>query len=617
MTFAELVAKISLDSKQFNSGLKSASSEVSDFASSMSSKLGGATKFVANAFKVVGAAVGAGAVAVTALAKQSVSSYAEYEQLIGGVKKLYGNMGQSLNDYASQNGGVTQEVIAQWQNLEKAQNDVLQNANKAYLTAGMSANDYITNVTGFSAALINSLGGDTIKAAELADTAMKDIADNANTFGKYTVNELAGVYQALARGNYQTLDNLQLGFAGTKTGMEALIKKANELAIAQGKSGDLQIDSYADIVQAIHLVQESMNITGTTQDEAAKTISGSLNMTKAAWDNLITGLANGNKDVGMLVDSVVEAASTFAENVIPVAETALTGIATLVEKVAPMIAEKLPSVIDTVLPSILSAATTLVTSLGTALISNIPLLVDVAVQMINDFVNYLIDNEAEMQTSATELTNALVDGLVQMIPSLATAAGLIVGGLVTYVINNLPQILNAGIQLLLGLATGLTIATAKAVMAIAKVVTAIWNAIKQRVSDFIDAGRQIVEGVKNGIAGAWQSVVSWFTSKVSGLVNGVKSILGIASPSKVFKQIGGFMAEGLGEGWDSEFDKIKSDIYDDMDFGSAQVDLSANNGIGAGRGVSVVQNIYSKAQTAADLMQEALYQQEKAVILGV
>ena len=209
-----------------------------------------------------------------ALVSGALEGYGAYEQLTGGMKKLYGD----------------------------ASDTVIADAQRAYKEVGISANKYMEGVAGFSAALMNSVKDDSQEAARLSNMAMKDIADNANTFGKYSVDELTEVYQALAKGNYQTLDNLNLGFGGTKKGMQQLIDKANELRAAQGETSKLTIDSYADIVTAIHTVQEEMSITGTTENEAMNTIEGSINSVKAAWENLLTSIGSG--DPAMIQEAV-------------------------------------------------------------------------------------------------------------------------------------------------------------------------------------------------------------------------------------------------------------------------------------------------------------------------
>lgn len=327
MDLFDLAAKITLDSSEYENGVKNVSRGVPRLSSAIKTGLGVAAKATA-------AAVGAAATGLAAIVKSSVDAYGEYEQLVGGINKLFGEGSQQLQEYASQ----------------------------AYMTSGMSANQYMQNVTGFSAALINSLDGDTVRAAEIADMAMRDISDNANTYGKYSAEELASVYQALAKGQYQTLDNLNLGFGGTKEGMQSLIDKANELRAAQGLNADLTIDSYADIVQAIHEVQSEMGITGTTANEAAGTIQGSLAATKAAWQNLLIAFGSG-KDVKKAMSNLLSNAKNVVKNVMPVVKQALSGIAEFVGEIAPIIVDELPGLIQELLPGLLSAATSLVGAL--------------------------------------------------------------------------------------------------------------------------------------------------------------------------------------------------------------------------------------------------------------
>lgn len=246
-----------------------------DAQDNASSKIGGITTTAIAKASAMGQAmydavkfgVGKMADGVKAVVGGAIEGYGAYEQLAGGMKKLYGD----------------------------ASDTVISDAQRAYREVGISANQYMQSVAGFSAALKNSLGGDAEEAAKLSNTAMKDIADNANTFGKYSVEELTQVYQTLAKGQYQTLDNLNLGFGGTKEGMQQLIDKANELRSAHGEEADLAIDSYADIVEAIHEVQKEMDITGTTEHEAMSTIEGSVNSVKAAWQNLLTAFGSGDQ----------------------------------------------------------------------------------------------------------------------------------------------------------------------------------------------------------------------------------------------------------------------------------------------------------------------------------
>lgn len=393
MAVFDLEAIIRLNDSGFKQGLSKAGKAIGTFA------------------KVTGAAVAAGATAVGVLVKQSVDAYGEYEQLAGGVKKLYGNMGMGLTEYAESVGKSTSQAVGEWLKLEQAQSIVLNNAEKAFATAGMSANEYIDSVTGISARLVQSLGGDTVHAAKVADMAMRDIADNANTFGKYSAQELAGVYQALAKGQYQTLDNLSLPFAGTKAGMEDLIAHANELKEANGELGDLTIDSFADMVEAIHLVQDEYNITGTTEKEAAKTIVGSLNMTKAAWKNLVRAFGDKDADLSKYFDNLVTSAETAFNNILPVAEQAIKGIGQMFTDLAPVIGEKLPDIISSVLPDLVKSGASLVTSVLTGFATAAPAIVEAIPEVVKGIKDGFVASWPALKEAGWKLMEMAGEGI--------------------------------------------------------------------------------------------------------------------------------------------------------------------------------------------------------------
>lgn len=240
----------------------------------------------------VGAVAAAGMTAltgaVTAIGGAALSAYADYEQLVGGVDTLFGSASGQLQAYAAD----------------------------AYKTCGMSANQYMTQATSFAASLVSSCGGDVAKAADYANMAMGDMSDNVNKMGSNMV-DVQNAYQGFAKQNYTMLDNLKLGYGGTKEEMERLIADANTLREAQGKNADLTIDSYADVVEAIHTVQENMGITGTTAKEAATTISGSIGMAKAAWENFITGVGRDDVDFSQLTEQLLTSIGAVATNVAP------------------------------------------------------------------------------------------------------------------------------------------------------------------------------------------------------------------------------------------------------------------------------------------------------------
>lgn len=341
---------------------------------------GGIISGISSIAKVGAAAIGSAAAAIGAALGQSVSGFAEQEQLIGGVQKLYGNMGQSLEEYAVAAGKSVEEVSGEWQNLETAQNTVLENARNAYKTAGMDMNTYMDTATSFSASLISSLNGDTVKAAEQTDVAMRAISDNFNTFGG-DISNIQNAYQGFAKQNYTMLDNLKLGYGGTKSEMERLIQdaeKVDDSFKAQRDSSGNLVMGFADIVTAIQKIQEQQGIAGTTAREASTTIAGSFGMLKAAWSNLVTGFSDKEADLDSLMKNVVDSVVGYTDesgqkvkglldNVMPVIETALSGIGQIIEKAAPIIAEKLPGLVSKILPGILSAATSLVGALISAL----------------------------------------------------------------------------------------------------------------------------------------------------------------------------------------------------------------------------------------------------------
>ena len=290
-----------------------ASRKIDGIAGGVTGKLGRAAKGAAVA---VGAAVAAVAAGTVAIGKAAMESYAQYEQLQGGVAKLFGAGGKSLEEYAKSVGMSVDAARGKYDELNRAQDIVMQNAQQAFRTAGMSANQYMEQATGFSAALITSLGGDTVKAAQQADVAMRAMSDNVNTFGS-NMGDVQNAFQGFAKQNYTMLDNLKLGYGGTKEEMQRLIDDANAYAASIGQASDLSIDSFSDIVTAIELIQEQQGIAGTTAREAATTIEGSVNMAKAAWQNWVTELGKDNADMEARTTELVESIATAAQNIIP------------------------------------------------------------------------------------------------------------------------------------------------------------------------------------------------------------------------------------------------------------------------------------------------------------
>lgn len=341
----------------------------------LASKLGNGLKTAA---KVGGAAITAAAAGVAALTKASIENYAEYEQLVGGVETLFKDSASKVQQYAA----------------------------NAYKTAGMSANDYMSTVTSFSASLLQSLGGDTEAAADKADMAITDMSDNANKMGT-SIEMIQNAYQGFAKQNYTMLDNLKLGYGGTKEEMERLLEDAEKLS-----GFEYDISSYADIVDAIHVVQTEMGITGTTAKEASSTIQGSLSSVKSAWQNLTVGIADENADIEVLIDNFVNSVVTVGQNLLPRIEQVFKGIGTLIENLAPVISEALPNLITTVLPSLLNAGFSLLMGLIDGIIENLPQIVTMGVELVGKLIVGIIQALPSLAAKVPELIGALAKGFV-------------------------------------------------------------------------------------------------------------------------------------------------------------------------------------------------------------
>ena len=510
MTLFELVASLKLDDSEYVAGLTDSEKKAYTAGTKIGNGLqtlgggavtavkaigtigGAALKVGATVVKGVSTAVGATAAAITPIVKQAVSAYGEQQQLVGGIQKLYGNMGLSLNEYAQSAGKSIEEVRDEWQMLENAQNLVAENAKNAFKTTGMSANEYMQNVTGFSAALINSLGGNTEVAAHMADMAMQDIADNANTFGKYSVQELTNVYQALARGQFQTLDNRNLGFGGTKEGMQELLDKAQELS-----GVEYDIGSFSDIVDAIHVVQDSMNITGTTANEAAGTLQGSFSMVAAAWKNLLAGLGSG-EDITPLIDNLINSAEGAFKNLLPTIENALNGIVDLITKLAPVIADKLPALLGDILPSLISAATSLITALAQALPTLIPAILPALIQAVTAIVIAIAQNLPQ-----------IIQALIEQLPLVITSIGQALLALA-------PALFEVGKNLLQTIWNGFSEAMPEAsegIVGFIDTIKEVWNSLVDAFNAVVEYLSPIFEAIGGYLSAFWELV-----STIVGLI---------------------------------------------------------------------------------------------------
>lgn len=445
MNVFELFAKLSLDSSEYDKGLHDASEKTSRFGSSIGNGL-------KTAAKVGVAAVGAAATAIGALAKESVAGFAEQEQLIGGIETMYKNSADTMIAYA----------------------------NDAFKTAGLSANEYMSTAIESSAAMISSLDGDTKKAAEMTNMAITDMSDNVNKMGT-SMESLQNAYRGFSRGNFTMLDNLALGFAGTKEGMQQLLDKAKELS-----GVEYNIDSYADIVQAIHVVQDEFGITGTTAKEASSTISGSLASMKTAWENLVVGFSNENANIGQMIDNLVNSAETAFKNIMPAVERALTGIASFVEKIAPILAEKLPAVIGSVLPSLLNAATNLINGLVSALPSILQVLIDQVPMIISMIVPTIVSLLPQIVELGLQLILALADGISQNLPTLVPVIVKVVLDICDNLVDNIDLLVDATIQLMAGLTEGM-------IMALPDILARVPDIIIRLCEELLKGGAKLTE----------------------------------------------------------------------------------------------------------------------------
>uniref|UniRef100_UPI0040559F23 hypothetical protein n=1 Tax=Acetatifactor sp. TaxID=1872090 RepID=UPI0040559F23 len=474
--------------------------------------------------KVAVAGVGAAAVAVGGLVAKSVSAFADYEQLVGGVETLFGAGGMEIKEYAKSVGKSVADVQSEYNNLMSAQDTVLKNANDAYKTAGLSSNKYMDTVTSFSASLISSVGGDTQKAADLADVAIRDMSDNANKMGT-DMDSIIETYKSLAKGNYGMLDNLKIGYGGTKSEMERLVKDAAKL----DSSVDANSMSYGNLVKAIHAVQENMGITGTTQKEAEKTISGSLSAMKAAWGNMLTAMAQGGDSFDQCITNLVSSVKTFAGNILPVIKSALSGAIQLIAELAPMIAQEVPALITTLLPELVSAANIIVRELLNATQSEVGNLANMGVEIITSIINCIVSNLPKLVEVAGETVAALVQGVAQQLPTLIDTVVYGIICLQRNIVELLPTLIDAGIQLILGLAQGIIDTVPLLISYVPENFQKIINVITQSLPKIINAGIQLIQmlitGIIQNLPALVQSALQMINALVEGLVTNLPVII--------------------------------------------------------------------------------------------
>ena len=518
---------------------------------------------ITSGIKALGSAMKEVGSAVLNIGKQALDSYANYEQLVGGVDTLFKDSSSTVQNYA----------------------------NNAYKTAGLSANEYMETVTSFSASLLQSLNGDTAKSAQVADMAITDMSDNAHKMGT-DMTLIQNAYQGFAKQNYTMLDNLKLGYGGTKEEMERLLADAEKVT---GIKYD--ISNLNDVYQAIHVIQGEIGITGTTAKEASTTIQGSVASMKSAWQNMLTGIADDTAPFDDLINNLIDSIITAAENILPRVKIVIDGIGTFILSAIQMINNHLPEIMEVgidivtslvqgilqMVPDLANSALTIISQLVSSLIGMLPQIIEMGIQLVTSLVqgigqqlptlipqmvtavvtmvNTLIENIDLIIDAGIQLILGLADGLINAIPQLIERIPIIITNLINAITNNLPKLIEMGITLIVKLAEGIIKAIPQLVASIPQIISAIIEGLSKLPSMVWNIGKNLVQGLWEGISGAaswlWDKITGW----CSGIVNGIKNFFGIHSPSKLFnEQIGTNLALGIGEGFSNTMKDVSKDM---------------------------------------------------------
>jgi len=555
---------VTIDSKLNTNGVEK---EIKNLNGSFS-KLG---SVASTALKGTVVAVGAVATAFAGLVTASVNARGELEQQIGGIQTLFAN------------------------ELGDASEEVIKNANNAYKTAGMSATEYMSTATSFAASLLQSLGKDTQKAAEVTDMAITDMSDNANKMGT-SMESIQWAYQGFAKQNYTMLDNLKLGYGGTKSEMERLLADAQKLT---GVKYD--ISNLSDVYNAIHIIQGELGITGTTAKEAAETLQGSMASMQASWKNFLSG----SGDLSQVVDTATD----------------------VVANVVRIVGEAIPDIITSItesLPELMALGGDILNKIITGIQNNMPQIIQTAITIIQTLLQGLLDNLPQILQMGITMLTELIKGIAQMLPELIPMAINCIITLVETLLDNIDMIIDAGIELIIALIEGIfnalpdliarlpelivKIATklielivvkipqvaVKLVQSLIEGLFSFWNKMLSKVQEFFKgtifegfvnkvtdmakAGLQLVQGLWNGIKNA----AGWLWNKVSGwcndLLNNIKSFFGIHSPSKVFEdEIGIMLGEGIGKGFDESLDSVYKEMKKAVEHENAKMTADLTN----------------------------------------
>ena len=440
---------------------------------------------VNTAVKASAAAVGAASAGVAALGTACINAYADYEQLVGGVETLFKDSADTIQTYAD----------------------------NAYKTAGLSANEYMETVTSFSASLLQSLDGDTEKAAAAADLAITDMADNANKMGT-AMESIQYAYQGFAKQNYTMLDNLKLGYGGTKEEMQRLLADAEKLS---GVKYDLS--SYADIVEAIHVIQTEMGITGTTAKEASTTIQGSVASMKAAWANLMVGMADDTQDFDLLLSNFIESIGTVADNLLPRIGIVIEGMGKLVAGLAPEIASALPTLTNELLPNLVELGVQSISALVQGIQENGDSLAAGALSIVGTLAEGIAELLPMVADTAASLAVSLADGLKESLPQMVPVAAEMLTSLVENLTENADTILQAGVEIIEALDKGLVNALPKLVKTVPQLLLKISEVLNENAAQIMDAAMQLMMHLTDGLVQAIPTLIETVPQIVINIAN--------------------------------------------------------------------------------------------------
>ena len=531
----EIVGKVSLDGiDKAEKDLKGFSNEGEQSASKLS-KLGGIAGAVGK-----GVLIGTGAVATGAVALvRSVSgAYGQLQQSIGGIETLFGNSAKK----------------------------VIENANNAYTTAGISANDYMQQVTSFSASLLQSLGGDTEKACNYADTAVRDMADNANKMGT-SMEDIQHAYQGFAKGNYTMLDNLKLGYGGTATEMARLINdsgvlgdKMIDLSDKQNIGNALAEVGYAKQIEAIHKIQEEMGITGTTALEAGGTIEGSFNSLSASWENFVAGLGNPDADMKVLVENLAKGISGAINNVIPVINNMVAVLPTVMDSLIGAVSSMLPTMINTftelitqvinaiaqLLPQFVPLAVNCIMTVVNALFDNLPLIIQAGGQLVASLAQAIFDNLPKLISKGAEMMTSLGSGLAENLPVLIDKGLQAIQSFATTLAENAPTIIQAGMQLLVNLVQGIMNSLPTMIEQIPTIISTFANIINDNAPTILIAGVNIILTIIKGLISAIPTLVANIPKIIQAILDVWEAFNWINLGKNVIKALGDGITSMIG-----------------------------------------------------------------------